>query len=80
MFGIRIRCAAKAAFGAIPAGAAEMSGFVGDGTARFTCIGHVEPPLNRLTVSLAEYEYPAGKSQEKRPGTPGHIIRLKTKG
>jgi hypothetical protein len=71
MFGIRIGCAAKAAFCIITTGAAQMPWFVSDGTARFACIGHYGPPLNRLTASLAEHEYSEGKSQEMRPIPPG---------
>jgi hypothetical protein len=65
MFGIRIRCAAKAAFRVITTGAAKMPGFTSDRTAGFACIGHDEPPLNRLAASLAEYEYFKDKSQER---------------
>jgi hypothetical protein len=74
MFGIRIGCTAKAAFCIITTGAAQMPWFVSDGTARFACIGHYGPPLNRLTASLAEDEYSEGKSQEMRPIPPGYII------
>jgi hypothetical protein len=45
MFGIRIRRTAKAAFFVIAARTAQMSGLVCYCTARFTCIGHDEPPL-----------------------------------
>jgi hypothetical protein len=44
MFGVGIGCAAKTAFTVIAARAAQVSGLVGDCTARFTCIGHGGPP------------------------------------
>jgi hypothetical protein len=72
MFGIRIRCTAKAAFSVVTAGAAQVPWFVGDGTASFTSIGHDEPPSENILFRLNcfsvmfEYEYHQRKSQGRQ--------------